>query len=203
MTYKTQSTKPELLKQFADHLMTVFTVGLVCLWLFTTRVEISVDIQRKPWWHYLILSVFVCLLWFFWARKKIKKKILRLSLPIFLIGFVWILYWISGLVFPKEFFLFVTSILFAWSIMLIIALLLSVTSWNKLSRVITKGAIWENNSYWPIPMIGFFGIFQGWKELWDIGMRDWWMDPLLYLAFLVFIIVMITHALTYRFEKIN
>ncbi|OGN99604.1 MAG: hypothetical protein A2Y90_01945 [Chloroflexi bacterium RBG_13_52_12] len=73
--------------------------------------------------------------------------------------------------------------------------------WNKLSRILLKGAIWENNSYWPIPLVGFIGIFQIWAELRSVGMEGWWMDLLLYLALIIFIVVALVHVLTHKFEK--
>jgi glycosyltransferase involved in cell wall biosynthesis len=201
MNSENQSIKHELVKRFADHLITVFTIGLLCLWLFATRDDLTINLQRNPWWHYLLLSVFTFLLWLFWARKKIQKKIINISSPFFLIGFVWILYWVSGISIDKCFFLWVACILFLWTIMLQLAMILSMFLWNKLSRILLKGAIWENNSYWPVPLVGFIGIFQSWAELRNVGMDGCWMDLLLYLALIIFIVVALVHVLAYKFEK--
>jgi len=196
------TTEPidQVIRQLADQLITVFIVGLLCLWLAALRSEVDVPAERGAWWHFMILSVFALLLWLFWGRKKVHRPRLRWVLLCVLIGFVWLTYLISGISFTTVFFVVLAILLLILAVLLLLALVFIMTRWGaegKLGKAITKGVRWGDYFYWPLSLVAVMAsVWLGWKMLWDTGMRGWWMTPLLYLTVLVFIVVGLVHSLT-------
>ena len=189
-----------IIRQLADQLITVFIVGLLCLWLAAMRSEVDVPAERGTWWHFVILSVFALLLWLFWGRKKVHSSRLRWVLLCVMVGFVWLAYWIGGISFPTAFFTGLGTVLLIGAVFLLLVLALTMTAWRaggKLDKAVTKVVRWGGYSYWPLLLIAIMAsVVQGFKMLWDTGMRGWWMTPLLYIAVLVLIVVGLVYALT-------
>jgi len=164
------------------------------------RSEVDVPAERGTWWHFVILSVFALLLWLFLGRKKVHNSRLRWVLLCVMVGFVWLAYGIRGISFPTAFFTGLGTVLLIGAVFLLLVLVLTMTAWRaggKLDKAVTKVVRWGGYSYWPLLLIAIMAsVVQGFKMLWDTGMRGWWMTPLLYIAVLVLIVVGLVYALT-------
>lgn len=204
---KTRSTteppanKSELMRQVADQLKTVFIVGLLCLWLSTLKPEVNVHVERGPWLPWLIVSVLL-FSWVVYSRKKVRWPKLRWVFPFAAVALLWLMYLLSGVSFPTIFFTGLAVFLLAWTVLLLLTLVLIMTRWRaegKLGKTITCGVKQGDYFYWQLSvLILLLSVVRGWTILWDVGMRGWWMDPLLYLGVLVFIVVGLVYPLTSR-----
>ncbi len=186
-------------RQLADQLSTVFVVGLLTLWLVILKSgrAIEAPVERDPWWYFLIFSILVLLLWWFWVRKKVRHPRLRWVLPCMMIGFIWLIYWISGVSFPTAFFIILTAVLFIWAVVLLLALLLIRTRWgqNKLGKAITWCVLRGDHIYSPLSFLVLFtSVLQGWKSLHDAGATGWWMYALLLVGVLMSAVVALVRS---------
>lgn len=193
------ANKSGLVRQLADQLTTVFIVGILCLWLAATRPEVNVPAERLPWWYFVILSAVALPLWLLVGRKKDIHPRRRWGFFCVALGLIWLMYLIQGISFGSGFFYSLAGILLIWAALLLLALFLLTTRWGaegKLGKAITW-AIKQRNVYDPLSiLVVFASIFLGWKMLWDTGIRDWWMTPLLLLGLLVLVAVGLVYSLT-------
>ena len=182
-------------RQLADQLKTVFVVALLSLWLVTLNSTVTATPKRLEWWPLVILSVLAPLVYLFWRRKRVHGFKLWLP-PGVVVVFIWIAYWISGVPLPAGLFVGLAIGLLIWAVVLFLALILITTRWGsegKLGNVIMRGAEGGEYIYWPLSFLVLLtSILLGWFSLWDAGMRDWWMDPLLILGVLMAVVVAFT-----------
>jgi len=180
-------------KLLSDQLKTAFITILLLLWLTTLNVTVHRG-SALPW---LIASVLL-FIWLLlsYRKKKLRCPILRWLLPFAAVGVFWILYFLSGVSLSPNFIHVFVAILLLWTLILVLALLSSmakITSGGKLEKAIIQLALWGDAASWPLTIgVLAISILLGWTRLWNAGIKDWWMDPLLYWGMLVLIVVIIT-----------
>jgi small-conductance mechanosensitive channel len=123
------------------------------------------------------------------GRKKLSRGWWWGSLC-FVLGYVWFLYWISGIRLTLFFMIFVFFLL-GWTLLDLFALVLKMRRrWKegKTSRVIELIVKRLDFLAW---LLGLFvlitGVWLGWMRLMELGVMGFWMDALLILGVLVII----------------
>ena len=182
-------------RQLADQLKTVFVALLVSIYATELMSGTNMPLQREPWWHFVILSVAVPFIWWFIGRKKLSKSWWWGSLC-FVLGYLWILYGISGIRFPAWFFMIFVIFLLGWTLLDLFALVLKMRRpWKegKLSKVIAPIVKRLDPASW---LLGLFvlitSILLGWMRLMKPGVSGFWMDALLILGMIVIIVYAIS-----------
>jgi hypothetical protein len=182
-------------RQLADQLKTVFVALLVSIYATILMSGTNVPLQRESWWHFVIVSVVVPPIWWFMGRKKLSKGWWWGSLC-FVLGYVWFLYWISGIRLPTLFFIIFIIFLLGWTLFDLFALALKIhRPWKegKISRVIAPIVKRLDPASW---LLGLFvlitSILLGWMRLMKPGVSGFWMDALLILGMIVIIVYAIS-----------
>ena len=198
---KTESAPPTKLKDIdlknarkllSDQLKTSFIAILLVLWLRT----LNVTVHRGPWFPWLIASVLL-FIWIIldYQKKKLLWPKLRWVLPFAAVIILWAFYFLSGVSFSPNFITIFAVILLFWTLFLVIALLLSmtkITPGGKLETRIKRLAIWGDAASWPLTIgVLLISILLGWVRLWNAGVKDWWMTPLLYWGVFILIVVVV------------
>lgn len=189
-------------RQLADQLKTVFVALLVSIYATVLMSGTNVPLQREPWWHFVIVSVVVPPIWWFMGRKKLSKGWWWGSLC-FVLGYVWFLYWISGIRLPTLFFIIFVIFLLGWTLLDLFALVLKIhRPWKegKMSRVIAPIVKRLDSVSWPLGVFVLTtSVLLGLMRLMEPGMIGFCMDALLILGMIV--IIVYTVAATYVDES--
>ena len=192
------ATKPQasgsgdVSRQLAGQLKTVFVAALLSLWAATLRLGENVPVKRGAWLPWVIASVFL-FFWVVYRREKIRWPKLRWVLPFVAVALLWLMYLISGFSFPIAFYTSVAIGLLAWTVLLLVVLLIVMTrglTEGKMDRTIRRFVTWGGSVSLPVTLFVLLtSVLLGWTRLWNAGMRGWWMDPLLYLGTIIVVVV--------------
>lgn len=186
------STSGDVSRQLADQLKTVFVAALLSLWAATLRLGENVPVKRGAWLPWVIASVFL-FFWVVYRREKIRWPKLRWVLPFVAVALLWLMYLISGFSFPIGFYTSVAIGLLVWTVLLLAVLLIVMTrglTEGKMGRTIRRFVTWGGSVSLPVTLFVLLtSVLLGWTRLWNAGMRGWWMDPLLYLGTIIFVVV--------------
>lgn len=192
------TTKPQpsglgdVSRQLADQLKTVFVATLLTLWTATLTLGENVPVSRGAWWPWAIASAFV-FLWVVWRREKISWPKLKWAFPFVAAALMWAMYFIGGLSYPAGLFKGIAAFLFAWAVLLLVALLIVMT-WRlkegKVGRIIGWIVKFGGAASFPLSLLVLMsGIVMGWARLENAGMRGWWMTSILILGMIIFVVV--------------
>jgi len=189
-----------VVRQLADQLIVVFVVGLLCLWLAATRLEVHVPAERGEWWHFVILSVFAVLLWLFVGRRKMRSPRYRWALLCVMVAFVWFSYLIAGISVPPAFFTVLGIVLLIAAALLLLGLIVTMVAWRaerEPHKIIIKIARCGSLFCWPLTLIAISAsVLQGLAALSGLGVTGWWLTPLAYTAVSVLIVAGLAYTLT-------
>lgn len=191
-------------RQLADQLKTVFVAGLLSLWAAELRSGVSVPPPRESWWHFVFVSALVLVLYLVWGRKKIPRP-WRWVFLCGMLGYLWLFYYISGILvsiwFPRGLAIF----LFAWTLFLLFAIVPTMYGpWGerKLGKVVTR-VVKQGDSF--MLLLSFFVLFTsillGLGRLSNAGERGWWMDALLILGMIVIISYVVIYPVYHRASR--
>lgn len=178
--------------QLADQLKTVFVAALLTLWTATLAPGANAPVSRGAWWPWAIASAFV-FLWMVWRREKTRWPKFKWVFPFMAVDLLWAMYFIGGLSFPAGAFKGVAASLFAWAVLLLVALLIVMT-WRlkegKVDGVIGWIVKWGGAASFPLSLLVLMaGIVMGWARLENAGMRGCWITSILILGMIIFIVI--------------
>ena len=191
------SEKIEARRKLADQLKTGFVAALLILWVAALRSSGNIQVQRGSWLVWTIGSVVLFFLLLIYRKKNIRWPKLRWVLPLGAVALLWGMYFLSGISFPVGFFTSIAIILLLWTIVLAAALFIATTKLpdGKVGIGIIEFTRWGDRLSWILTVFVFLmSILLGWTRLWNAGMRGWWMDPLLYLGIVIFLIFIYYHV---------
>ncbi|MFC1870957.1 hypothetical protein ACFLYF_00935 [Chloroflexota bacterium] len=147
---------------------------------------------RSPWLPWVIASIVLFSLLVYW-RNKVRQPKFRWVYPVVAVMALWLMYFISGFSLPDWSFFVLAAVLSFWTICLLAALILTVVRLvpeGKPDRAIRRFVTVGEAISWPLTvLILLTSVLLGWTKLWNDGMRGWWMDPLIYIGTLIFIVV--------------
>lgn len=179
-------------KQLSDQLKTAFISVLLVLWIPALNLSGNATPMRGPWLPWVIASI-ILFSWFVYWRKRVRRRKFRWVYPFVAVIALWLMYFISGFSLPNWSFAIIAAVLSLWTICLLIALLLIMARMlpeGKPVKVIRRFATVGKAILWPLTVLVLLtSVLLGWTSIWNAGMRGWWMDPLLYLGILIFIVV--------------
>ena len=189
-----------VIRQLADQLTVVFVVGLLCLWLAATRLEVHVPAERGGWWHFVILSVFAVLLWLFVGRDKMRSRRGKWVLLCLMVAFVWFSYFIMGISIPPAFFTGLGIFLLLAAALLLLGLIVTMVAWRagrEPHKIVTTIARCGSLFCWPLTLVAISAsVLQGLAALSGLGVTGWWLAPLAYTAVSVLTMAGLAYALT-------
>jgi hypothetical protein len=156
--------------------------------------------QPDKIWYFVGATILILAAYLIWGKKRIPNPCLRWLTPFILIGFLWIAYGISGISISGELYYWLAIIVSIWVALLLIALILAATrldTTGKLTRPI--GFLAKKGEFltFPLSLVTLLAsILFGWVRLWNAGAGEWWMEPILFVGFLIFVAVSIIYPLT-------
>jgi hypothetical protein len=179
-------------KQLSDQLKTAFISVLLVLWIPALNLSGGATPTRGPWLPWVIASI-ILFSWFVYRRKRVRQPKFRWGYPFVAVIALWLMYFISGFSLPNWSFAILAAVLSLWTICLLITLLLIMARMlpeGKPVKATRRFAAVGEAISWPLTVLVLLtSVLLGWTRLWNTGMRGWWMDPLLYLGTLIFIVV--------------
>lgn len=182
-------------RQLVDKLSTIFVVGLISLWLGFKPV-VEVPAERLAWWPFVIFSLLVALLWFWWKKRGSHPRPRWWYLCIVIIT-IWVMYWLSGVSVPPVSFRVLAGILFSWVVVLCLAFVLDKTSYkqSKLGKAVIRTAMHGDHLYpFLLFVVLWTSVFTLWASLKDTGARGNWMYALLLVGILISVVIPLVHS---------
>ncbi|MFA5308221.1 MAG: hypothetical protein WC370_01895 [Dehalococcoidales bacterium] len=197
-------TSKEVIRQLADQLKTVFIAALLTLWTATLTVGSNTPVNRGSWLLWAIASPFA-FLWLVLQREKIRWPKLKWVFPFLAVALLWGLYFLGGVSFDAGVFKGIAAVLFGWSI-LVLLIMLVVMTWNpkqeKLNRIIGWIVTRGGAAAFPLSLLVLIsGIIMGFARLENAGMKGWWMTSILIVGVIIFIVVAVVAFTPLRREK--
>jgi hypothetical protein len=184
-----QETK--MRKTLADQVKNMFVASLLALWVGTLHSNVNVPKERGSWIIWLIASIGI-FIWIIVQRNRIRWPKLKWIFPLIAVGFMWLLYFISGISFPSIVLTIIGICLVAWTLFLLVLLVLVLYT-NLLHQFINKVVDWNGSFTFPITFLVLMtSVVLGWTRLRDTGINEWSMNLLLILGILVIIVVWLT-----------
>lgn len=195
-TIKTPANKSgDVKRQLADQLKTAFIVGLLSLWLWATTLKSGANVPatKEPWWHFVIASALVLVVWSLWMRKKGLNFRRYWWFPCVVVAVMYLTYWIRGVSVPEEFFRILAIVLFIFASILLLALVLVMIGFGgdgKLGNTIRGVVIRGSYVSWSLSLVALAAsVILGWSRLSDAGATGWWMDALILLGLAIIAVV--------------
>ena len=182
-------------RQLVDKLSIVFVVGLISLWLGFKPV-VEAPTERPAWWPFVILSLSVVLLWFWWKKGGSRPGPRWWYLCIVIIA-IWVMYWLSGVSVTPASFRGLAGILFSWVVVLCLAFVLALTSYrqSKLGKAVIRTAMYGDHLYpFLLFVVLWTSVFTLWISLKDTGASGNWVYALLLVGVLISVVVPLVHS---------
>jgi len=178
-------------RQLSEQLKNAFIVALLVFWVST----LDVTAKRPSWVIWAIGSVALFLfIVFSYPKKKLRRPKLRWVLPFLAVGLLWLMYFLTGVSVSSVYFKVLAIVLILWTVPLFLALitlmLKKTSSQGKLDGAIMQFASGGDIVSWYLTLVAlFFSVILGWTRLWNAGIKDWWMEPILIWGIIIFVVV--------------
>jgi hypothetical protein len=191
---KSDDIRTDVGGKLADQSKTVFVVGLLTL-SFGIPNSISVQqINRDPWWYFLIGTVVLLVIYGIWGWKRLTNKIIRWIFPFVIMGVMFLTWWISGSgnPVPVQWYTIIASALIIWAVVLFIILFLFLSKLlnGKFYNIVHGVVIFGHYACFLLTIVALLNsVLTSWGKLRNSGIMGWWMDPLLCIGILMAFIV--------------
>jgi predicted GH43/DUF377 family glycosyl hydrolase len=188
-----------LREKLAEHLNSIFIAALLVLSVVAITINKKVKPSRSVWWIWAIgglILVSVELLIWVGNRSKMRYANRWWLLVIFSVILMGIMYYLSGIYFGTNFFVYLAGILLIYSIflgaMLVTVLFRKINLDKGWGKLIDRVANWRQRQLVTV-YVFLLSVLSAWVDLWNRGLTSVWMSVILILGFIFVFIVYLAY----------
>lgn len=196
------SASIDVRKQLVDQLKSVFISALLLLWAPSLISTNNMTLIRPPLVSWVIGSIVLLICLSSYKPKKPYWSKISWVFPVAGIVIFWVMYLLTGIHLPDWLFFALAIILIIWTFPILVALLFvmpRVPPQRKVDKLVRSLAAWGEPISWHLSdFVLLISILSNWTKLRDGGMTGGWVDGLLYLGILIYLVIAI-----YQIRKIG